>query len=310
MARAWDADIELTLDGAAILIAEQFPSLLPIKMDALGVGWDNSAFIVNDEVVFRFPRRKLGAELIVNETRVLPLLAPELGLPIPLPRYIGQPRSGYPYPFVGYTVLHGTTACTIDWHDAGRTENAIPIARFLSRLHSIAIPDDVLTWAPRDDIRRADIRYRAPGLKQRLGLLTGHVADSDIANLIATVDHSLTASLRSDPPCWVHGDLYSRHLLMDENECLCGVIDWGDVHLGDPALDLSIVYTFLPPSCHHVFWQVYGGVDEAARLRARFRAINYGAILTAYGSDVGDASILSIGRYALQNVQQSAEEIL
>ncbi len=34
--------------------------------------------------------------------------------------------------------------------------------------------------------------------------------------------------------------------LMDSNKKFTGIIDWGDVHFGDPAVDLQIVFTVLP----------------------------------------------------------------
>jgi Ser/Thr protein kinase RdoA (MazF antagonist) len=45
----------------------------------------------------------------------------------------------------------------------------------------------------------------------------------------------------------VHGDLYARHVLVDERGALSGVIDWGDIHLGDPAIDLAIAHLVLRP---------------------------------------------------------------
>jgi aminoglycoside phosphotransferase (APT) family kinase protein len=39
-----------------------------------------------------------------------------------------------------------------------------------------------------------------------------------------------------------HGDLHVRHLLVDRDGSVTGVIDWGDLCLADPAVDLSIAY--------------------------------------------------------------------
>ena len=98
----------------------------------------------------------------------------------------------------------------------------------------------------------------------------------------------------------MHGDLYARHLLVDEAKALAGVIDWGDVHVGDPALDLSIAFSFLPPAARHTFRQTYGEIDEATWARARFRALHYGAILVEYGANSADLAIKALGEYALQ----------
>jgi aminoglycoside phosphotransferase (APT) family kinase protein len=306
MAQVWDADHELTADQAAELIVRQFPGLEPVHIEMIGVGWDNVAFRVNERWVFRFPRRKLGTDLIVNESRILPLLAPALPLPIPAPRFFGRAEGDYPYDFAGYALIPGETACCRQWTDTERVETAADLARFLAALHSIPIPTGA-TWAPGDLLRRADLPYRAPKLKERLQSLQGLVDEVDAARLCDLVDRLVQTPPHGGPPCWQHGDLYPRHLLADDRGRLCGVIDWGDVHLGDPAGDLAIVYTFLPAVAHDRFWHTYGPADEATKNRARFRAIHYGAILTTYGREIGDAPIREVGEYALRAATDAAD---
>jgi aminoglycoside phosphotransferase (APT) family kinase protein len=80
---------------------------------------------------------------------------------------------------------------------------------------------------------------------------------------------------------------------------MCGVIDWGDVHLGDPALDLSIAFSFLPPGARAAFREAYGPIDAATWDRARFRALHYAVLLSDYGADVGGEAIRAAGEYAL-----------
>ncbi|MGA7416055.1 MAG: hypothetical protein WBW33_36635, partial [Bryobacteraceae bacterium] len=52
---------------------------------------------VGEGLLARLPRRALGAEIIKNEQRWLPGLAPRLPLPIPYPERTGVPACGYPY---------------------------------------------------------------------------------------------------------------------------------------------------------------------------------------------------------------------
>ena len=47
MTNAWDADTELSAQAAGELIAAQFPSLAPVRLELFGVGWDNAAYLVN-----------------------------------------------------------------------------------------------------------------------------------------------------------------------------------------------------------------------------------------------------------------------
>lgn len=300
MTNVWDADVELTPESAARLIAQQFPPLPQPRLQLMGTGWDNVAYLVNEHLVFRFPRRQIGAQLIAHEVRILPLLAPYLPLPIPVPLFIGNPDADYPYPFAGYEHIPGETACHYTWTEAERAGNAAALARFLAALHRIPVSDETRAWAPGDDIQRADLRQRATKLRERIHAMAPTRPAQEIGALLALVDQLVDTPASREPPCWVHGDLYARHLLVDAAHQVCGVIDWGDVHLGDPAIDLSIAWSFLPAEAHATFREAYGPIEEATWNRARFRALHYGAVLVDYGSTVRDKAIQQLGEYALR----------
>jgi len=304
LSTAWTADTETTTELALALLASQFPQLDAHEIEVLGVGWDNTAYLVNNRWVFRFPRRKVAANLLINEGRILPLLQPHLTVPIPLPIYLGKPQAEYPYPFVGYVHLPGATACSVTLSDSERNSNAALLGGFLAALHCIPVDAETAAWAPGDEIRRTDMQMRLLQLQERLNTLSSRLQNIGLDGVqIAAVAASLAQTPHSiEAPCWVHGDLYSRHLLLEapKNQ-LCGVIDWGDVHIGDHALDLSIALSFLPPAARDEFREAYGKIDANTWSRARFRAINYGAILVLYGMDVGDEELVTVGQSALKN---------
>jgi len=58
--------------------------------------------------------------------------------------------------------------------------------------------------------------------------------------------------------------------------------------VGERALDLSIVFSFLPPHERPSFGAVYGEANPHTVARARFRALSYGVILLDYGREIGD----------------------
>jgi aminoglycoside phosphotransferase (APT) family kinase protein len=89
----------------------------------------------------------------------------------------------------------------------------------------------------------------------------------------------------------VHGDLYARHVLLDESARACGVIDWGDTHVGEPALDLAIAWMLLPAEARPAFSGAYGGIDDDAWKRARFRAVYHQANTVLYADEVGDEAL-------------------
>lgn len=306
-ARPWEADVSLAREDAARLIETQFPDLVPVRLERIGAGWDNDAYLVNGLWVFRFPRRQIAADLIGREAWALPRLAPHLPLPVPVPVFAGMAETGgYPYPFAGYAHLPGKTACQIAWTEQERAANAVGLARFLAALHAVPVNDETRAAAPGDTIGRTDLARRALQLKERLQALAPvlpELCGQDAGALSALADCLARTPPHAGLTGWVHGDLYARHLLVDNaTKTLCGVIDWGDVHVGDPALDLSLAFSFLPPEARPAFRAAYSGaLDEAAWDRARFRALWYGAILTLYGGEIGDDALRAAGVYALRS---------
>lgn len=294
MTNLWDADIHITAAEAAAVIESQFPELTTVQLQSLGTGWDNIAFLAGG-IVFRFPRRHIATQLLETEVQVLPSLAPLLPLPIPNPHYVGLPTTAYPHLWAGYPYVPGETASQFHWTDAERTRNVPALAQFLATLHRIPVTPN----APEDTIGRANCVRWLPRIFDRLQKNANLLTEFDVEHLARLASESAQAPPFEGAKCWLHGDLYPRHLLMDSQRHLCGIIDWGDVHVGDPALDLSIAFTFLPPLARVVFRSEYGTIDDATWRRARFRALHYGAVLVDYAAATWDEALLRTGLAAL-----------
>src|SRR4051794_30527398 len=167
MDRVWSAEFVVDDDLARSLIEAQFPTLAPASVVPTGVGWDNTAFLVNDAFVFRFPRRGIAAPLIEAEARLLPAVAPGLPLAVPRPGFIGRPTDVYPYPFAGPVLVPGRTACAA-LGDGPRSALAAPLGAFLAALRAFPAADAALLGAGHDTIRRLDLGYRLPKAREAL----------------------------------------------------------------------------------------------------------------------------------------------
>src|SRR5215831_5463661 len=105
MSRAlWTPDWVVGPDLARSLVEKTWPDLSPVSASEIGAGWDNSAYLINSSLVFRFPRRAIAVPLIQTEIGLLPWLAPQLPLEIPVPVYVGSPSERYPCSFAGYRI--------------------------------------------------------------------------------------------------------------------------------------------------------------------------------------------------------------
>lgn len=308
---AWTADIEVDAALAAGAIAAQFPALRGMPVEPFGIGWDNAAFLVDGRVVFRFPRRRVCANQIEREIAILPSVAPHVPLAIPAPRYAGVATPEYPWPFAGYDLIEGTTSCSVTLSDDARAALAEPLGRFLRALHAIDTKPLAARGLPPDEIGRLDHRKRLPLAAERLAALaespewarTGVAAEP--ARFIAWLAAHPPVALADDARTLVHGDLYARHVLLDASARPSGVIDWGDVHLGDPALDIQVAHLVLPASAHAAFRAAYGPVDERTWEAARYRAIYHAILELDYGVRADDVGMRASGAIALRLIESA-----
>lgn len=275
-------------------IVSQFPEFAStVHVEPFGEGFDNTAYLVNDTHVFRFPRREFAVQFMANECRILHAISGYLPVPVPCPSHVGQPSPTFPFPFAGYPLIQGRTGSAFPWTDASLACLAPGLGEFLRSLHSVTVTDQYWKEGPFDEIRRADVPYR---LDRILEYQDRHPELVRLAHEVAE---------DAEPPArrvWVHGDLHPRHLVVNEAGELTGVIDWGDVHLGDPALDLSIAFTLFSGSARHGLLAAYGPVSAATLARARFRAIHYAVLLSDYGDGVEDADMIAVAQRAARNV--------
>jgi aminoglycoside phosphotransferase (APT) family kinase protein len=296
-ARPWTPEHPVDADLAAALVAAQFPAAAasPVRV---GEGWDNDVWRFGD-LAFRFPRRAVAVQLLDTEARVLTWLGPRVPAAVPVPTHLGRPSAAFPYPFFGHPLVPGRTGDRAALDDAGRAAQAPAIAGFLRVSHALDVGEAALHGVP-SDVFRSNVPRTAALARTRLAGLAGTRWEGFL---------EAAEVLLADPPPAVrgpavplHGDLYARHLLFDDAGAFSGVIDWGDVCLGDRAIDLSIAFTFLPPAARPAFFAAYGEVDGATLARARVIGLaRYGVALLSYAIDVGDAALEAEAGRALTN---------
>jgi len=280
----WTAEVVVDEVLVRRLLA-QFPELEGVSLRKLAAGWDNSVWVVDDLYAFRFPHRAVAIPGVERELAVLPKLAPLLPLPIPRPAFTGAPDEDYPWPFFGCEFLPGVEAGDAALDDETRIEVGLELAAFLRSLHAVELDEPL----PLDPNGRTDMHKRAALAREELGEL----ARLDLWDPPPQVERLLSEAERlplPEPPAIVHGDLHFRHLLVDGG-APSGVIDWGDVCRSDPAIDLPLLWSFVPPAGRAAFLEAYGPVNEAQLLRARVLAIQLCAILARYGHLEGAAGV-------------------
>jgi len=278
-----------------------YPDLAIQSYAAINDGWDSFVLEVNSNRIFRFPRRYDVEQGLLTEIAVLPWLTVALPLPIPSFDIICQPQGeDQPYTFVGYAKIPGEPL-PADLDLKVKERVAQQLAAFLTALHSFPVePKDNIGVATIGQMPHINIpilnlwqhyatfyQMVVRGRVLQLGLLT----PTEQAQVERMWDRFLTG-LQQQPPAVAlcHNDLVREHILYDPvRREVTGVIDWGDMAVGDPALDFAGLLAFNTSLCARVIAD-YETADANLWSQARFyrdiipfHEIEYGAFMEDEG---------------------------
>lgn len=292
----WEAEIVVD-EALARRLLEQFPELDVEALRPLAYGWDYTIWVVDERYAFRFPRRQIVVSGTEREIAVLPKLAPLLPAPVPEPLYVGRPTDEYPWPFFASSLLPGDEISEAGLDDEGRLTVALQLAEFLRTLHAVELDEPL----PFDVNARADMTRRVPLAREtlaeveRLGIWH---APPSVAALLDEAEELAPAQLTAV----VHGDLHFRQVLV-EGRRVTGVIDWVDVCRSDPAIDLSMLWSFLESPQRPVSLEAYGEVSDEQLLRARVLAFSLCGGLASHAHEEG---LANVEREALAGLSRAA----
>ena len=250
---------EVLVDDALVraLLKDQFPDLAGRRlMRITDSGTDNAIFRLGDDLGLRLPRIHWAEAQIEKECRWLPRLAPALPAPVPVPLGQGRTGHGYPFPWLIYPWLEGTS---LDQAAVGNSDVlAEDVAQFVLALEQI--PTD---GAPEPRRRGAPMAQFDEAVQWGIRQLDGLV---DVARAQRVWESALAAGDWPGEPVWVHGDLLPGNILVS-NGRLSGIIDWSGAGVGDPACEAMLAWA-LPKQARKSFRRSLG-FDDATWARAR-----------------------------------------
>ena len=204
-------------------------------------GQNADVLVVNEALVFRFPRYEDGVSRLQTEAAVLRGLVGRLPLPIPEPSYVHLSDQPPGDAFLGYRMLPGRPL----WPDtlleiedqATVTRLAHALGGFLRELHSIDYADAIDCKLENADtlhsfrtfyrrVRQELFEWMRPRVRTRIeGLFTAYLSDQSHFDF---------------RPVLRHGDFGSSNILYEPRSYeLAGIVDFGSTEVGDPAYDVA-----------------------------------------------------------------------
>jgi aminoglycoside phosphotransferase (APT) family kinase protein len=282
-------------DGLARrLIDSQFPQwahlpIAPVELD----GWDNRTFRLGSELTVRLPSGDWYAHQVEKEQRWLPLLAPQLPLPIPAPVARGEPDSGYPYPWSVYRWLDGTPASNAPVDDL--EDFAAALAAFLAALARVDATDGPGP-GEHNFFRGGPLAHYAGEALEAMDALGDEIPQEAVKRVW---DEAMATEWERDP-VWFHGDVAIGNLLVDERGRLAAVIDFGTSGVGDPACDTVIAWTYLTGAARDRF-RADLGVDADTWSRGRGWGL-WKALITLVGYLEEDSPRAALPRRDIEQI--------
>ena len=239
-------------------------------------GWTHVVLEVNGKWIFRFVRDPSNTQLAVEQA-FLPLFKKHSPLPIPDIRYSGA--NFIAYEKIGGVKFSESVFRSLGWRE--RTSHAAALGEFLSCLHAFPLEHRHLKaapfgggdfwgelWPAAAPRLQSDNRKRAEGYFHRALSRIASAAFRDVVT---------------------HSDIGTGNVLIDASGSkLTGVIDFGDISVGDPAADFATFYRrFRKPFAEDMaeayrlplgdaFWSRVDNQSKRKLLFVLFFALNHG----------------------------------
>lgn len=252
-------EVATSVDLVRRLLAGQFPIWADLPVTPVdSYGTDHDVYRLGRDLAVRLPRIGWAAGQAAKEARWLPKLAPHLPLALPVQVAVGHPTESYPFEWSVYEWLTGENA---NGTIADLEQAATDLASFVAALRRI----DTSGAATRPPgARGAPLGELDEDVRRAIAEL-GDRVDRDAA--ARSWEESLEAPAWSGADLWVHGDLLPGNLLLVDGR-LSAVIDFGGLHVGDPACDLQPAWNLFAGVSRARFREVLE-VDDASWLRGR-----------------------------------------
>lgn len=293
----------MVIDSYRQIIATCFPELAIDRCRRLGEGWDSVAIEVNGRLIFRFPKRPDVEPQYLIESRLLPVLAGALPLPIPDVAYFWPGGAAYPHPFIGHQRIAGLPLAGEHLTPERAEGIARQLGQFLAALHQFPIEQPTRLGLPGGDQASWRRRY-----EDQYAQIQRHVLPLLPSTMHARIAAEWQAFL-SDRAAWrsalIHHDLAGEHILYDpERGAISGIIDWGDLAIGDPAIDFAgLLDAYGEEFVERVLAGYHGEADTAFRARMRFYRGVMPLNTVLFGLSTGQAEHVREGLEAVSSKQ-------
>ena len=257
----WETSVDMTKRRYLNLIAEHFPSITHSKVRFIRHGWDNDVLILDERLVFRFPKRSAHFERFKTEVRLLRHMRGKFSVTVPDYAYLPDDLG-----FGGYHIVPGRPmrrSLFKQLNAATKKNIARELGQFLSVLHAVPVSqaralgvtgEEGGYWESKP---HTEINYEA--IKT---VLFPKLNDDERTWLDTHFSHYLGLNFEF-PLKVIHNDVTDHHIyLLPELGKLGGIIDFADVEISDPAMDVAGLWLYGRPFVEDVLGHYDHDIDD------------------------------------------------
>lgn len=234
------------------------------------IGQNNDVLIINDSLVFRFPKFKNGIIQLKKETAILDYIHGNVSLPVPRPLYqsfeMGEPGKV----FTGYRLIEGVPF----FRDSFKRVTSIDILKglatqlvtFLIELHSVPKEKVIIAVGLVDKNPHEKVTELFNEIQSNLFPFIRKTAQTEITHSFRTF---LDGNLNLETTL-IHGDFGATNILWNpETNKITGIIDFGNSGIGDPAYDFAGVLSSYGEEFYEMCVNLYPNGNEISE-RVKF----------------------------------------
>jgi aminoglycoside 2''-phosphotransferase len=220
-----------------------FPTLEISTIRANTDGLINDVLIVNEELVFRFPRNSdWGVKLFTNEIKVIELARKYVEISLPQFEYKAEDLAVYRY--IKGDALRREDILRL----TGKEQDKIAerLAVFLKQFHEIPLSELEQNQIAPSDVNRSRetwLKLFENVEKELFPLMMPHVRES-VREHFAPI--TTDKNFMHYEPQLINGDIVPYHIIYDrEQNQINGIIDFGTAGIGDAAADFAcMIYNY------------------------------------------------------------------
>jgi aminoglycoside 2''-phosphotransferase len=219
------------------MIQDDLPDFFMSSIKRSGEGDHYIAYRINKKYIFRFPKNEAAKKALQKEIALMPVVASNVSLNVPDFKFISSHLL-----FVGYRRLQGKPL-TFKRFDAlvkkQKNEVIRSLSNFLYQLHHTTISQEQQAICPVMHYAAEYHETFEETQKEIFPLL--NKKEIELITSIFT-NYFSDSTMSNYSPVLLHNDFSSGHILYKRRSGLSGIIDFGDLAIGDADYDLVYLY--------------------------------------------------------------------